>query len=62
MLNDLHAFYFISNSFISNARLKLKKYQANAKPHPEAELLLFEIYSHSSSRLLSKNNSAYSKN
>ena len=31
---------------IYNARLKLAKHQANAKP--EAELLLFENYSHSS--------------
>ena len=33
----LHAFV-ISNTFISNARLKLAKKQANAKQHPEAEL------------------------
>ena len=41
---------FLSDSFISNARLKLAKNQANAKKHPEAELLLFENYSPSSSR------------
>ena len=57
---QLHAF-FVSNTFISNARLKLAKNQANAKQHPEAELLLFENYSHSSSTLSSKNNSTYSK-
>ena len=45
----IHAF-FISNTFISNARLKLTKNQANAKQHAEAELLLFGNYSHSSSR------------
>ena len=33
---SIHAF-FISNTFISNARLKLAKNQANAKLHPEAE-------------------------
>ena len=33
----IHAF-FISNNFISNARLELAKNQANAKQHPEAEL------------------------
>ena len=33
---------FISNTFISNARLKLAKNQLNAKQHPETELLLFE--------------------
>ena len=42
--------------------LKLTKSQANAKQHPEAELLLFENYSHSSSTLSSKNNWTYSKN
>ena len=29
--------------FLSNARLKLTESQANAKQHPEAELLLFEF-------------------
>ena len=33
-----------------------KKNQANAKQHPEAELLLFENYSYSSSTALFKNN------
>ena len=40
----IHSFLFISNTFISKARLKLAKNQANAKKHPEAELLLFENY------------------
>ena len=53
--------FFISNTVISNDRLKLAKNQANAKKHPEAELLLFVNYSHSSSTLSSKNNSTYSK-
>ena len=53
--------FFISNTFISNAKLKLAKNQANAKQHLEAELLLFENYSHSSSTLLSKNNRTYYK-
>ena len=52
---------FTSNTFISNARLELAKTQANAKQRPGAELSLFEKYSHSSSTLLSKNNSTYSK-
>ena len=39
----LHAF-FISNTFISNAGLKIAKNQAKAKQHSEAELLLFENY------------------
>ena len=57
---QLHAF-FVSNTFISNARLKLAKNQANIKQHPKVELWLFENYSHSSSTLSSKNNSTYSK-
>ena len=32
------------NTFISNARLKLAKNQANTKQHPEAKLLLFQNY------------------
>ena len=51
----MHAF-FISNTFIRNARPKLEKNQTNAKQHPEAELLLFENCLHSSSTFLSKNN------
>ena len=33
--------FFISNTFKSQARLKLAKIQVNAKQHPEAGLLLF---------------------
>ena len=40
-----------------NARLKLVKNQANGKQHPEAELLLFENYLHSSC----ENNRTYSR-
>ena len=43
------------------AGLKLAKNQAKAKQHPEAELLLFENYSLSSSTLSSKNKRIYSK-
>ena len=57
---QVHAF-FICNTFISNARLKLAKNKANAKPHPETELLLFENYSHSPYMLSCKNNDTYSK-
>ena len=45
-----HAFFYIS-IFISKTRLKLTKYQANAKQLPEAELLTFENYSDSSTTL-----------
>ena len=31
---------------MSNTRLKLAKNQAKSKQHPEAELILFENYSH----------------
>ena len=49
-VNAVHAF-FISNTFISNASLKLpKKIKQNAKQHPEAELVTFENHWHSSSR------------
>ena len=58
---NLHAFFFLQATLISNAKLKLAKNQANAKQHPEAELLLFENYSHSSSTLSSKDNGTYSK-
>ena len=53
--------FFISNTFLSNTRLKLAKNQANAEQHPEAELLLFENYSHSSVMLSSKLSRTYSK-
>ena len=51
--------FFISNTFISNAKFKLAKNKA--KQHPEAELLIFENYSHTSFTLPSKNNRTYSK-
>ena len=41
--------FFISKTFISNIKLKLAKNKAKAKQHTEAELLLFENYSLSSS-------------
>ena len=54
-------FVFLITTFISTARLKLAKNQANAKQHPKAELLTFENNSHSSSSLSTKNNNRYSK-
>ena len=48
--------FFISDTFISNARLKLAENQAKVKQYPEAKLLLFENYSLSSSTFSSKNN------
>ena len=46
------AFFYISNTFKSNARLKLAKNQAKAT---KGKLLLFENYSYSSSMLSAKN-------
>ena len=37
-------FFFESNAFISNSRLKLAKNQANARQHPEVELYLKIIH------------------
>ena len=54
-------FFLLSNTFISNARLKLAKNQTNAKQHPEAELLASENYWHFSSMLSSNNNMTYSE-
>ena len=42
-----YTLFFISNTFISNTRLKLAKNPADAKQNPEAELLVLENYSHS---------------
>ena len=53
--------FLISNTFISKTRLKLTENQAKAKQHPEAERLLFENYSLSSSMLSSKAYMRYSK-
>ena len=53
--------HFLTNTFMSNAKMKLAKSQPNAKQHPEAKLKLIDNYSNSSSTLLSKSNRTYSK-
>ena len=53
VIDDIQPFFYISNTFKSNARLKLAKNQAKAT---KGKLLLFENYSYSSSMLLAKNN------
>ena len=58
---NIHAFFYISNTFISNARHELAKNYAKTKQHPEAELSLFENYSLFSSTLSSKNNRRHTK-
>ena len=59
-ISKIHAF-FISDTFISNARLNLAKNQAKAKQQAEAEPLLFENSLLSSSTLSSKNSRRHSK-
>ena len=54
VLFDIHAF-FLSNTFISNARLKLAKNQAKASQQIEDEFLLFENYLLSLTTLSCKN-------
>ena len=50
--------FFTSNTSISKARLKLAKNQANTKQQPDAEVLLFQNYSHLYT-LSFKNNRTY---
>ena len=40
---DKYTLFFIRNTVINQARLKLAKNQANAKQHPEADLLAIHI-------------------
>ena len=42
-----HTFFVISNTFVTNASLKLAKNQAKAKQHPEAKLRLKINFLHS---------------
>ena len=60
-MKDHTRFFFISNTYLSNARLILTKIQAISKKHPGAKLLLFENYSLCSFMLPSKNKRKYSK-
>ena len=53
--------FFYKQHFYNQHQWKLAKNQAKAKQHPEAELLLFENYSLSSSTLSFKNKRRYSK-
>ena len=46
--HQVYICFFISNTVISDSRLKFAKSRANTKEQCEAELLLFGIYSHSS--------------
>ena len=42
--NMRYTLFFISNTFTSNARLKLAKNQANANQHPKAELFFWKLF------------------
>ena len=53
--------FFYKQHFYKQRHAEFGKKSANAKQHPEAELLLFENNSHSLSTLSSKNNRTYSK-
>ena len=59
---QIYTHFFISITFLSNARLKWVKNQVRTKQHPEAELLRLENYSLFSSTLSSKNNWVIFKN
>ena len=63
MIDYITHFFCYKQHFYKQRKAEIgKKKQANAKQHPEAELLLFENFSHSSSTLSSKNNRTYSEN
>ena len=51
--------FLCKQHFYKQCQVEIGKNQAIAKQHPEAELLLFENYSHSSFTLASKNNRIY---
>ena len=46
IIHSSHGRFFISNTFLSNARLKFSNNQANPKQQREAELIIFGNYSH----------------
>ena len=50
---------FYKEHFYKQHQAEIGKKQVNAKQHPEAELLLFENYSHSSSTVPSKHIRTY---
>ena len=56
-----YTLFFVSSTFVSSARLKLAKNQANAKQRPEAELLLFKDSLLSSFTSSFKNSRRHSK-
>ena len=62
MKSKYHYTLFYKQHFYKQRQTEIGENQANAKQDPEAELLLFENYSHYSSTLSSKNNSTYSIN
>ena len=65
VVNGLHTFFykqlFYKRRQVEISKLNRLKIQTKAKQRPEAEVSLFETYSHNSSTLSSKNNRTYSK-
>ena len=43
MIKEVHVFFKKSNTFISNARLRLAKNQVEAKQHPDTEFCYLKI-------------------
>ena len=56
-----HKCFFYKQHFYKQCQAEFGKKSTDVKQHLEAELLLLENYSHSSSTLSSKNNRTYSK-
>ena len=46
IIHSSYVRFFLSNTFLSNARLKFSNNQANPKQQREAELIIFGNYSH----------------
>ena len=61
MTQTLNTRFLYKQHFHKQRQVKLAKNQANAKQHPDAELLRFENYAYSSSTLKSENKRTYSK-
>ena len=56
---DKYTLFFYKQHFYKQLQAETAKNQANAKQHTEAELLVFENYSHSSFTLSLKNKMTY---
>ena len=61
IFRQMQLYAFFNKQHQAEIGKEKKKKEAKAKKHPEADFLLFENYSLSSSMLSSKNNSTYYK-